>query len=81
MATDNVEIAIKSYTDEANKGLKNIGNNADKAGKKIEDNAKKVKQLSDFISTAFSLNEILPWVGIIKNVTNQMITLTKAQVN
>ena len=81
MATDNVEIAIKAYTDEANKGLKNIGNNADKAGKKIEDNAKKVKQLSDFISTAFSLNEILPWVGIIKNVTNQMITLTKAQVN
>ena len=81
MKADNVEVAIKTYTDEANKGLKKIGNNADKAGKKIGDNAEKVKQLSDLISTAFSLNEILPWAGVIKNVTNQMIMLTKAQVN
>lgn len=81
MKADNVEVAIKTYTDEANKWLKKIGNNADEAGKKIGDNAKKVKQLSDLISTAFSLNEILPWAGVIKNATNQMIMLTKAQVN
>lgn len=81
MATDNVEVAVKAYTEEANKGFKDTGKNVDELGKKIGNNTKKVEEFTRAISTAFSLNEILPWAGVIKNATNQMIMLTKAQVN
>lgn len=81
METNNIEVAIKAYNDEIDKGLKKTSKNVKELGNEIGTTSKKIDMLTRTISTAFSINEFAPWLGIIKQVTNQMIILTKAQVD
>ena len=81
MAADNIEVAVKAYTEEVDKGFQKAGKAVDKFGNKLGSNISKVKKFTNLINEAFSLDNIAPWAGVIKNATNQMIALTKAQVN
>lgn len=81
MAADNIEVAVKAYTEEVDKGFRKAGKAVDNFGNKLGSNINKVKKFTNLINEAFSLDNIAPWAGVIKNATNQMIALTKAQVN
>ena len=81
MAADNIEVAVKAYTEEVDKGFQKAGKAVDKFGNKLGSNINKVKKFTNLLNEAFSLDNIAPWAGVIKNATNQMIALTKAQVN
>lgn len=83
MATNDagIEAQIKMYAEDTKKTLDVLGDKIDDLTNKLDKNKKKVKKAAEENKKAFDVTTVIAWAGVIKNVTNQMITLTKAQVN
>ena len=83
MATNDagIEAQIKMYAEDTKKTLDVLGDKIDDLTNKLNKNKKKVKEAAEENKKAFDVTTVIAWAGVIKNVTNQMITLTKAQVN
>ena len=53
MAADNIEVAVKAYTEEVDKGFQKAGKAVDKFGNKLGSNINKVKKFSYFFFQVF----------------------------